>query len=319
MTEPQILYAGLSFGEGPRWHEDRLWVSDFHTHRVLAIDEAGGAETIVEVPNRPSGLGWLPDGRLLVVSMTDRKLMRLDPDGAHGARGPRWHRDRRLQRHGRRSRRARRTWGTSGTTSPAARSCATATLALVTPDGVVSAAADDLEFPNGTVITPDRLDARRGRDVRAAAHRVRHRRRRVSLEPPGLGRPRQRHTRRHLPRRGRGHLGRRPARTHNACVCVEGGEVTDRIATEQGCFACMLGGRDRQHAPPDHGPAHGRRCRARGGAARPCRDRAGGRPGRGLAVSTYAARDGRNRREARHRHRRHRHQGRSGRHRRRAS
>ena len=81
MTEPQILYAGLSFGEGPRWHEDRLWVSDFHTHRVLAIDETGGAETIVEVPNRPSGLGWLPDGRLLVVSMTDRKLMRLDPDG----------------------------------------------------------------------------------------------------------------------------------------------------------------------------------------------------------------------------------------------
>ena len=56
-------------------------MSDFHTHRVLAIDETGGAETIVEVPNRPSGLGWLPDGRLLVVSMTDRKLMRLDPGG----------------------------------------------------------------------------------------------------------------------------------------------------------------------------------------------------------------------------------------------
>ena len=81
MTEPQILYAGLSFGEGPRWHDDRLWVSDFHSHRVLAIDETGGAETIVEVPNRPSGLGWLPDGRLLVVSMDRSKLMRLDPDG----------------------------------------------------------------------------------------------------------------------------------------------------------------------------------------------------------------------------------------------
>ena len=81
MTEPQILFEGLSFGEGPRWHDGRLWVSDFHTHRVLAIDDAGKGETIVEVPNRPSGLGWLPDGRLLVVSMTDRKVMRLDASG----------------------------------------------------------------------------------------------------------------------------------------------------------------------------------------------------------------------------------------------
>ncbi len=80
-STPQTVLDGLSFGEGPRWHDGRLWFSDFHTHRVQAMDEDGKAETIVEVPKRPSGLGWLPDGRLLVVSMQDRRLMRLDPGG----------------------------------------------------------------------------------------------------------------------------------------------------------------------------------------------------------------------------------------------
>src|SRR5688500_197107 len=77
----RVLYEGLAFGEGPRWHEGRLWLSDMHAHTVLAIGLDGAAEGICEVPNRPSGLGWLPDGRLLVVSMADRKLLRLEPGG----------------------------------------------------------------------------------------------------------------------------------------------------------------------------------------------------------------------------------------------
>ena len=67
---------GLSFGEGPRWHDGRLWYADFYVHQVRAADESGKAETIVEVPGRPSGLGWRPDGTMLIVSMTDRHLMR---------------------------------------------------------------------------------------------------------------------------------------------------------------------------------------------------------------------------------------------------
>ena len=68
----------LAFPESPRWHDGALWFSDFYTHRVQRVDMAGRCETVVTVPGQPSGLGWLPDGRLLIVSMTDRRLLRLD-------------------------------------------------------------------------------------------------------------------------------------------------------------------------------------------------------------------------------------------------
>src|SRR5262245_58779792 len=72
------LVGGFAFLEAPRWHDGKLWVSDMHDDRVLAVDVSGRYESVVEVPGRPSGLGWLPDGRLLVVSMTDRRLLRFD-------------------------------------------------------------------------------------------------------------------------------------------------------------------------------------------------------------------------------------------------
>ncbi len=74
MTE--LLIDGLSFAEGPRWHQERLWISDMHAQQVLASDLAGKAETICHVPQDPSGLGWQPDGTLWVVSMRDRRLLR---------------------------------------------------------------------------------------------------------------------------------------------------------------------------------------------------------------------------------------------------
>ena len=77
MANPDVLLDGLYFPEGPRWHDNRLWFSDMHGHRVIALGLDGKAETVVEVPAAPSGLGWLPDGRLLVVSMEDRRLLRL--------------------------------------------------------------------------------------------------------------------------------------------------------------------------------------------------------------------------------------------------
>jgi len=79
--QARVLLDGLVFPEGPRWHDGRLWFSDMHARRVMALGMDGRAEAIVEVPGSPSGLGWLPDGRLLVVSMNDRRLLRLDPDG----------------------------------------------------------------------------------------------------------------------------------------------------------------------------------------------------------------------------------------------
>ena len=70
------LLTGLAFGEGPRWRDGKLWFSDFYVHQVRTVDEQGHAETIVEVPGQPSGLGWRPDGTMLIVSMTDWRLMR---------------------------------------------------------------------------------------------------------------------------------------------------------------------------------------------------------------------------------------------------
>jgi sugar lactone lactonase YvrE len=72
-----------SYLECPRWHDGRIWVSDFYTHRVLSAAEDGsGLRLEAEVPGQPSGLGWLPDGRLLVVSQHDNRLLRREPDGS---------------------------------------------------------------------------------------------------------------------------------------------------------------------------------------------------------------------------------------------
>ena len=76
-----IWKTGFTFVESPRWHDNAFWFSDFHDRNVYRVSGEGEPEVVVEVPGEPSGLGWLPDGRLLVVSMMDRKLMRLDPDG----------------------------------------------------------------------------------------------------------------------------------------------------------------------------------------------------------------------------------------------
>ena len=78
MTTDTLL-KGLEFPEGPRWHDGKLWFSDMQAYRVMTVDLLGNTEIIVEMPTNPSGLGWLPDGRLLVVSMPDRRLLRLDP------------------------------------------------------------------------------------------------------------------------------------------------------------------------------------------------------------------------------------------------
>ena len=95
-----VLIDGLAFPEGPRWHEGRLWFSDMHSQVVQAVDLEGNVETVCEVPGDPSGLGWLPDGRLLVVSMQDRRLLRLDPKGLVEVGGSLGLRHVSLQRHG---------------------------------------------------------------------------------------------------------------------------------------------------------------------------------------------------------------------------
>lgn len=79
---PTTLLDGLVFPEGLRWHDGRLWLSDMYAGKVLAVGLDGAVEEIAAVPGRPSGLGFLPDGTPLVVSMEDHRLLRLEPGGA---------------------------------------------------------------------------------------------------------------------------------------------------------------------------------------------------------------------------------------------
>ena len=149
------LVENLAFAEAPRWHQGELWFSDFYTHQVMRVDRGGRAHVVVDVPHQPSGLGWLPDGRLLVVSMVDRKLMRLDPAGlvevADLSALAGFHcNDMVVDAKGRAY---IGNFGFDLFTQPVVPK--PTVLVKVDPDGGVSVAADDVQFPNGMVITPD--------------------------------------------------------------------------------------------------------------------------------------------------------------------
>jgi len=150
----ETVLAGLTFPEGPRWHDGRLWFSDFYTHRVLALSPEGWAETMVHVPHQPSGLGWTPAGDLLIVSMLDRALMRLErgalvkvADLSSLATGP--CNDMVVDAKG------RAYVGNFGFDRHRGEAERPAALIRVDPDGSIHQAADGLMFPNGAVITPD--------------------------------------------------------------------------------------------------------------------------------------------------------------------
>jgi sugar lactone lactonase YvrE len=154
MRTLKVLIDGLAFPEGPRWHDGKFYFSDMHAHHVVAVDMAGKPAVVCEVPNRPSGLGWLPDGRMLVVSMTDRTLMRLDRDGLKAVAdmsklAPFDCNDMVVDARG------NAYVGNFGFDLHKNEAQRVTTLVMVAPDGVARVVAEDLMFPNGMVITPD--------------------------------------------------------------------------------------------------------------------------------------------------------------------
>ena len=240
------LLDGLTFPEAPRWHDGRLWFSDFYTHRVVAVDPAGRAETMVEVPQRPSGLGWTPDGALLVVSMLDRRLLRVEngttrvhADLSAVATGP--CNDMVVDGRG------RAYVGNFGYDRHKGEPPRTTCLARVDPDGRVTRAAEDLFFPNGTVITPD------GRTM-IVAETQGHRLTAFDVAPDGtLG------NRRVWAPLGdavfpdgicldaEGAIWVSDARGFALLRVREGGKIDGTVSTgTRYAFACMLGGADRR-------------------------------------------------------------------------
>jgi sugar lactone lactonase YvrE len=248
---------GLHFGECPRWHEGRLWFADFYQSAVLSADESGAVRVEVEVPGEPAGLGWLPDGRLLVVARKPRTVVRVEPDGElveHGDLKPIatfYGNDMVVDRNG------RAYVGNFGfdldrfiderglgalVESPGAPATP---LIRVDVDGSVHTATDLLAFPNGSVITPDGrtlivAESLAGQltafdiadDGTLSGQRVW-----ASLTwcaPDGIC----------LDSQGRVWVAN--ALTTECVLVEEGGGIVDRVATSQTCFACMLGGSDRR-------------------------------------------------------------------------
>lgn len=239
----QPFVGGLAFPESPRWHGGRLWFSDFHLQRVCRVDEGGRLETIAEVPGQPSGLGWLPDGRLLVVAMKERRLLRLDgerlsPVADLSPWAPGWCNDMLVDPQG------RAYIGNFGFDMMARAPFAPTVLLRVTPQGEVRVAAEDMHFPNGTVLTPD------GRTLIVAES---YGQRLTALDVGSDGQL----SRRRVWAQFGGRVGPDGiALDAEGAVWIaspvsrevlrvrEGGEVTHRIATQDQALACALGGAD---------------------------------------------------------------------------
>jgi sugar lactone lactonase YvrE len=244
VSEPQTLMTGIVFGESPRWHDNRLWFSDWGAQELIAVDLEGKSEVIVRVPSFPFCIDWLPDGRLLVVSASDRSLLRLEPDGS-------------LATHTDLSGLSEHPWndivvdgrgnayvGNIGFDFPDGE-FAPGILALVTADGSARQVADGVAFPNGIVVTPDNstliLAESYGNRLTAfdiaADGSLSNRRVWADLGdgvPDGIC----------LDAEGAVWYADVP---NKRCTRVrEGGEVLQTIDLDRGCFACMLGGPDRK-------------------------------------------------------------------------
>jgi sugar lactone lactonase YvrE len=256
--ELTTVVDGMTFTECPRWRDGRLFFADFYTYRVMSVVPGRDPEEVASVPQQPSGLGWLPDGRMLVVSMRDRKVLRQEQSGE-------------LVEHADLSQVATghvndmvvapsgiAYAGNFGFDLMAGEPFKATALARIDPDGSVSAASEPLMFPNGSAITPDG-------STLIISESFGNRMSAFDIGADGsLG-----------PRRDWAALGPPPTTTDAAealggvafapdgmCLdadgavwvadavgnrvirLAEGGEILDEIPAGEGCYACMLGGDD---------------------------------------------------------------------------
>jgi sugar lactone lactonase YvrE len=243
MPEPHILMTGVAFGESPRWHDGRLWFSDWGAEELIAVDLDGKSEVVTRVQSFPFCIDFLPDGRLLVVQSRDQELLRREPDGS-------------LVTHADLKGLSDHSWNdivvdgrgnayvnNIGFDFPGGE-VAPGTVAVVTPDGTVRQVADGVAFPNGMAVTPDNatLIVAESYANRLTAFDIAAdgglSNRRVWAElgdgvPDGIC----------LDADNAVWYGDVP---NQRCVRVrEGGEVLRTIELDRGCFACALGGADK--------------------------------------------------------------------------
>jgi sugar lactone lactonase YvrE len=229
MTQPPILVTGLGYPESPRWRDGRLWLANWGTQEVVAVDPAGTREVVTTVPTTiPYSIDWDATGRLLIVAGQQARLLRLEPDGSlvtHADLSPFGAVFNEIVVDGR---------GNAYVNG--------SDIVLVTPDGAVRRVAEGLAFGNGMAVTPDNatliVAESYGRqltafDIRADGGLANCRLwAEVAGPPDGIC----------VDADGAIWYADVPNRR---CVRVrEGGEVLDTVTVDRGCFACMLGGPD---------------------------------------------------------------------------
>jgi sugar lactone lactonase YvrE len=236
--EPKILMEGIGLGESPRWHEGRLWFSDWVAHEVIALDPSGGHEVMAEVDAFPFSIDWLPDGPMLITA--GQRLLRLE---AHGS----------LVTHIDLSDLSDHGWNeivvdgrgnayvnSVGFDLMGGEDPKPGIVAVVTPDGSARQVAGGLAFPNGMVVTPDDSTL-----IVAESYEGRL----TAFEVGEGGELSNRRVWADLGEGGDGICmdadGAIWSPKFQRCVRVrEGGEVLDEIELDRFCFACMLGGDD---------------------------------------------------------------------------
>ena len=243
MTNISTLLEGLTFPEGPRWRSGYLWVSDFYSNEVIQVDSVGKQRTVVVVPEQPSGLGWTKDGQLLVVSMRDQRVLKLEHEllvehANLSELSTYWCNDMVVDQHG------GAYVGNFGFNRRAGEQACPTTLVRISPDGTPSIAADGLWFPNGMVITPEG-------DMLVVAETFAHRlttfdiavdgslsNRRIFFEdsdmyPDGICLDME------------GAIWVADPHNNEVVRVLEGGAIQDRISLgDRGAYACALGGPD---------------------------------------------------------------------------
>jgi sugar lactone lactonase YvrE len=240
MSEIHTLVTGRGLLESPRWHGDRLYFSDWSAAEVVEVDPAGGSRVIAEVASLPLCTAWLPDGRLVIVSSPDGRLLTWRPDGPPAPYAdlgrPGWND---VVADGRGNVYVNR----AGFDPMSGGAVKPGFVHLVTPDGAVREVADDIAFPNGMAVTPDNATL-------IVADSYRHNLLAFDIAADG------------------GLSGRRTFADlgdaapdgicidaenavwyadvpHRRCVRVaEGGKVLQTVDADRGCFACVLGGPD---------------------------------------------------------------------------
>jgi len=243
LLETEVFLEGSKFPEGPRWRDEKLWFSDMDSRKVMTVDLKGNSETVIEMDDSPSGLGWLPDGTLLIVSMDNMRLLKLTPEGLKevadlSSLATFKCNDMVVDKKG------NAYVGNFGFDYQKEK-FKPAEIILVTPEGNTQIVADKLAFPNGTIITPDdktlivaetfasKLTAfdilddglLEGRRVWANLQ---------SMTPDGICLDAE------------GGIWIASPGSGKVFRVLEGGKVTHEVKVSSQAYACMLGGLDRR-------------------------------------------------------------------------